>query len=89
MSATTSPRLRPWTLHDTTTRLATFSWLSVFGPVVSSTSATWSSDTFFPDGVSRMVCPIAFGSERDFSSYQTTSEKYFSPSSTVDTVRPL
>ena len=42
-----------------------------------------------PDGVSRIVWPIARGSARDFSSYQTTRAKYFSPSRTVDTGRPL
>ena len=70
-------------------RRSTFSWLSVFGPVVSSTSATWSRATRFPEGVSRIVWPMAVGSARDFSSYQTTSEKYCSPSRTVDTARPL
>ena len=89
MSATTSPRLRPWTLHDTTIRRATFSWLSVFGPVVSSTSATWSSDTRLPEGVSRMVWPITAGEFRADSSYHTTRPKYFSASSTVATARPL
>ena len=38
-----------------TMRRWTPSWLSVFGPVVSSTSATWLSATLRPEGVSRIV----------------------------------
>ena len=73
MSATTDPRSRPWTLHATTTRRSTCSRLMVFGPVVSCTSATWLSDTFRPEGVSRIVLPISTGLDRADSSYHTTS----------------
>ena len=48
-----------------------------------------SGETFRPDGVSRIVCPMTEGSDRDAGSYQTTSENDFSPSKTVDTARPL
>src|SRR5258705_547426 len=52
MSATTLPRSRPATLHETTIRRWTFSRSSMFGPCSRRTSASMRTGTMAPVGVS-------------------------------------